>query len=57
MYQKSLSVGSGAIRRCATPSGVPVTSFSVATDRRWTDQNGQLQERTVWFRAPRASTG
>ena len=33
-----------------TPSGVPVTSFTVATNRRWTDQNGQLQERTTWFR-------
>ncbi len=33
-----------------TPQGTPVTSFSVATDRVWTDQNGQRQERTVWFR-------
>lgn len=33
-----------------TTSGVPVTSFTVATNRRWTDQNGQLQERTTWYR-------
>lgn len=33
-----------------TAQGTPVTSFSVATDRVWTDQNGQRQERTVWFR-------
>lgn len=33
-----------------TPDGTPVTSFSVATDRRWTDANGQQQQRTVWFR-------
>jgi single-strand DNA-binding protein len=33
-----------------TPSGVPVTSFSVATSRRWTGQDGQPQEKTVWFR-------
>ena len=33
-----------------TASGVPVTSFSVATDRRWTDQSGQAQSKTVWFR-------
>jgi single-strand DNA-binding protein len=33
-----------------TPDGTPVTSFSVATDRRWTDASGQQQERTVWFR-------
>jgi len=30
--------------------GTPVTSFSVATSRTWTDSNGQRQERTVWFR-------
>lgn len=33
-----------------TPSGVPVTTFSVATNRRWTGQDGQTQEKTVWFR-------
>jgi len=33
-----------------TSQGTPVTSFSVATDRVWTDQSGQRQERTVWFR-------
>ncbi|MCD6518732.1 MAG: single-stranded DNA-binding protein [Anaerolineae bacterium] len=33
-----------------TPDGTPVTSFTVATNRRWTDANGQQQERTVWFR-------
>jgi single-strand DNA-binding protein len=25
-------------------------SFSVATNRRWTDSNGQQQENTTWFR-------
>ena len=33
-----------------TASGVPVTSFSVATNRRWTSQDGQRQEKTIWFR-------
>jgi single-strand DNA-binding protein len=33
-----------------TPSGVPVTSFSLAVDRRWTDAEGQTQEKTTWFR-------
>lgn len=33
-----------------TQTGVPVTSFSVATSRRWTGQDGQSQEKTVWFR-------
>ena len=31
-------------------SGQAVCSFSVATDRSWTDANGQKQERTTWFR-------
>lgn len=33
-----------------TPSGVPVTSFSLAVSRSWTDQSGQRQEKTTWFR-------
>ncbi len=33
-----------------TPTGVPVTSFSLAVSRNWTDQNGQRQEKTTWFR-------
>jgi single-strand DNA-binding protein len=32
-----------------TPSGVPVTKFSVAVSRSWTGQDGQKQEKTVWF--------
>ncbi len=33
-----------------TSSGVPVTSFSLAVNRVWTGQDGQRQEKTVWFR-------
>ena len=33
-----------------TPSGVPVTSFSVAVNKRWTNQEGQQQDKTTWFR-------
>lgn len=33
-----------------TPSGNPVTNFSVATSRRWTDPEGNPQEETTWFR-------
>ena len=33
-----------------TPSGVPVTSFSLAVTKRWTGQDGQRQEKTLWFR-------
>ena len=32
------------------PSGVRVAQFSVATNRRWTDKNGQQQEKTEWHR-------
>ena len=52
MYQKLIIVG----RLGRDPElrysqdGKPVTSFSVATDRSWTDSSGQRQERTVWFR-------
>ena len=33
-----------------TPSGVPVTNFSVATSRTWTGPDGQRHEKTVWFK-------
>lgn len=32
------------------PSGDPVTSFNVATNEKWTGQDGQPQERTTWWR-------
>jgi len=33
-----------------TKNGTMNVSFSVATSRRWTDQAGQAQEKTTWFR-------
>ena len=33
-----------------TPSGQPVTSFSVATSRQYTGSNGQVVKETIWFR-------
>lgn len=33
-----------------TPNGVPVASFSVATSKRYQSQDGQWQEKTIWFR-------
>ena len=33
-----------------TPSGVAFTSFSMAVSMRWTGQDGQQQEKTLWFR-------
>jgi len=32
------------------PDGTAVTNFSLATNRRWTGQDGQTQEETTWFR-------
>ena len=32
-----------------TPSGKPVTSFSVATSRSWTTTDGERREATEWF--------
>jgi single-strand DNA-binding protein len=32
------------------PAGTPVTSFNIATTRKWTNQEGQPQEKTTWFR-------
>lgn len=33
-----------------TPNGIPVTTFSVATERHWVDSDGQKQQQTTWFR-------
>lgn len=33
-----------------TPSGQPVTSFSVASNRSYNDSNGQKVDETIWFR-------
>lgn len=33
-----------------TPGGQSVASFSIATTERWTDRDGQKQEKTEWHR-------
>jgi single-strand DNA-binding protein len=33
-----------------TPSGVPVTNFSVAVNRRWTNSDGTDGEEVTWYR-------
>ena len=33
-----------------TPSGQAVTNFNVATSRRWSGNDGQTREETIWFR-------
>ena len=53
MYQKIIIVGNlgNDPEMKYLPSGMAVTSFSVATSRRWNDQaTGQPVEETTWFR-------
>ncbi len=52
MYQRIVIVGrlGSDPEMRFTPAGVPVTSFSVAVNRRWTDSNGEQREKTTWFR-------
>jgi single-strand DNA-binding protein len=52
MYQKLTIVGNlGRDPEMRyTPDGTPVTNFSVATNRRWTNADGSPGEETVWFR-------
>lgn len=52
MYQRLIIVGRlGADPEMRfTPQGQAVTTFNLATDRSWTDANGQRQEKTTWFR-------
>jgi single-strand DNA-binding protein len=52
MYQKVTIVGNlgNDPEMRYTPSGVPVTRFSVATNRRWTTAEGEQGEETAWFR-------
>lgn len=52
MYQKIIVVGNlGSDPEMRyMPDGTAVTNFSLATNRRWTGQDGQPQEETTWFR-------
>ncbi len=52
MYQKTIVIGhlGRDPEMRYTPAGAPVTSFSVATTRKWTNANGEPQEKTTWFR-------
>lgn len=52
MYQQITLIGNlGADPEMRyTPNGQPVTSFRMAVSRSWTGQDGQRQEKTVWFR-------
>ena len=52
MYQKVIIVGNlGRDPEMRyTPSGQPVTNFSVATNRRYTSSSGERVDETTWFR-------
>lgn len=52
MYQKVIVAGNlgGDPEMRYTQSGQAVTNFSVATNRQYTDSNGQLVKETTWFR-------
>jgi len=52
MYQKTILVGNlGRDPEMRyTPNGQPVTSFSMATSEKWTGHDGEVQERTIWWR-------
>ncbi len=52
MYQKIIiagNLGRDPEMRYA-PSGEAVTSFNVATNKKYTDKSGQLVKETTWFR-------
>jgi len=52
MYQNTVVVGhlGNDPEMRYTASGIPVTSFNLATSRKWTNQSGEPQEKTTWFR-------
>ena len=52
MYQKLVIVGrlGRDPEMRFTPTGQAVTSFSVATERQYTDQRGKPVKETVWFK-------
>jgi single-strand DNA-binding protein len=52
MYQQIILIGNlgsdPELRH--TASGVPMCSFRLAVNKRWTTQEGEKREKTVWFR-------
>ncbi len=51
MYQQWTGIGNlgGEVELRYTPSGVAVASFSLAVNKKWTN-DGQQQSKTVWLR-------
>jgi single-strand DNA-binding protein len=52
MYQKVILIGNlGRDPEMRyLPDGTAVTNFSIATNRKWTDQAGETMQETLWFR-------
>ncbi|MGC8837132.1 MAG: single-stranded DNA-binding protein [Anaerolineae bacterium] len=52
MYHKVIIIGNlgNDPQMRYTPEGIPVTTFSVATNRRWTNPDGSPGEETIWWR-------
>lgn len=52
MYQDLTLIGNlgSEVEMRYTPGGVPVASFSLAVNRKWTDNDGQSKEKVTWFR-------
>ena len=50
MYNKAILIGrlGQDPEMRYTPSGKAVTNFSIATNSKWKDKNGNLQEETTW---------
>lgn len=51
MYQQLILIGhlGNDPEMRYTSSGVPVTNFRLAVNRRWTNAEGQVQDKTTWF--------
>ena len=52
MYSKHIIVGNvgSEPEMKYTPSGIPVTTFSLAANKKWKSADGQQQEKVTWWR-------
>lgn len=53
MYQQIMLIGNVGDKDAElryTPSGKAVASFSMATNKTWTDGNGERQSKSIWWR-------
>lgn len=52
MYNKHILVGNvgSAPEMKYTPSGIAVTTFSLAVNKKWKNGDGQMQKKTTWWR-------